>query len=85
MLFHPSSHDKWKEQYTIALKQGLITHFMFVEDDERLDNYNTMPGKFAEGDAQAHVLYLAMKFKTVLELTTEIAFQIQSSFFFLPL
>ena len=55
--------DQWKEQYTVALKQGLITHFMFVEDDDRLENYNTKPGKFAEGDAQAHVLYLALKFK----------------------
>jgi len=36
---------------------------MFVEDDERLANENTKPGKFAEGDAKAHVLYLAMKFE----------------------
>ena len=55
---------QWKQQYTIALEQGLITHFMFVEDDERLANETTEPGKFAGSDAKAHVLYLAMKFKT---------------------
>ena len=32
----------WKQQYTIALEQGLITHFMFVEDDERLANKTTV-------------------------------------------
>ena len=57
------SPDVRKEQYTVALKQGLITHFMFVEDDERLANETTEPGKFAGSDAKAHVLYLAMKLK----------------------
>ena len=57
------SPDVCKEQYTVALKQGLITHFMFVEEDERLANDDTVPGKFAGRDAKAHVLYLAMKFK----------------------
>ena len=57
------SPDECKEQYTVALKQGLIIHFMFVEEDERLANDDTVPGKFAGRDAKAHVLYLAMKFK----------------------
>ena len=56
------SPNEWKEQYTVALKQALITHFMFVEE-EHLAYENTMPGKFAEGDPKAHVLYLAMKFE----------------------
>ena len=53
---------QWKQQYTIALEQGLITHFMFVEDDERLANETTEPGNLERSGAIAYVLYLAMKF-----------------------
>ena len=54
--------DQWKQQYTIALEQGLITHFMFVEDDERLANKTTEPGNLEKSGARAYVLYLGMKF-----------------------
>ena len=53
---------EWKQQYTIALEQGLITHFMFVEDDERLANKTTEPGNLEKSGARAYVLYLGMKF-----------------------
>ena len=53
---------QWKQQYTIALEQGLITHFMFEEDDERLANKTTEPGNLERSGAIAYVLYLAMKF-----------------------
>ena len=53
---------KWKQQYTIALEQGLITYFMFVEDDERLANETTEPGNLERSGAIAYVLYLGMKF-----------------------
>ena len=52
---------QWKQQYTIALEQGLITHFMFVEDDKRLANETTEPGNLEKSGAIAFVLYLAMK------------------------
>ena len=53
---------QWKQQYTLALKQALITHFMFV-DDERLENETTVPGNLERSGAVAYVLYLAMKFE----------------------
>ena len=53
---------EWKQQYTIALEQGLITHFMFVGDDKRLANTTTEPGNLERSGAIAYVLYLAMKF-----------------------
>ena len=53
---------QWKQQYTIALEQGLITHFMFVEDDERLANKTTEPGNLERSGAIGYVLYLGMKF-----------------------
>ena len=52
----------WKQQYTIALEQGLITHFMFVEDDERLENETTKPGNLEKSGAVGYALYLGMKF-----------------------
>ena len=54
---------QWKQQYTLALEQALITHFMFVEDDERLENETTVPGNLERSGAVAYVLYLAMKFE----------------------
>ena len=54
---------QWKQQYTLALEQALITHFMFVEDDERLENKTTVPGNLEKNGAVAYVLYLAMKFE----------------------
>jgi len=53
---------QWKQQYTIALEQALITHFMFVEDDERLANKTTEPGNLERSGAIGYVLYLGMKF-----------------------
>ncbi len=52
----------WKQQYTIALEQALITHFMFVEDDRRHENENTEPGNLERGGAVGYVVYLAMRF-----------------------
>ena len=72
--------DQWKQQYTIALEQGLITHFMFVEDDERLANKTTEPGNLERSGAIGYVLYLGMKFwpKWVVPLY-------ELSFFFIQL
>ena len=62
---------QWKQQYTIALEQGLITHFMFVEDDKRLANETTEPGNLEKSDAIAYVLYLAMKFGPYLVVSLD--------------
>ncbi len=53
----------WKQQYTLALEQALITHFMFVENDQRLENKTTEPGRLEGGSAVGYVLYLAMKLR----------------------
>ena len=36
---------------------------MFVEDDDRLENETTEPGKLEKSGAIAYVLYLGMKFE----------------------
>ena len=71
---------QWKQQYTIALEQALITHFMFVEDDDRLANKTTEPGNLEKSGAIGYVLYLGMKFwpKWVVPLY-------ELSFFFIQL
>ena len=63
---------QWKQQYTLALEQALITHFMFVEDDERLENETTVPGNLERSGAVAYVLYLAMKFEDAQDPATAV-------------
>ena len=65
-LCHLNHHGRaeWKEQYALALEQALINHFLFEEDDPRLANPTTNPGRYEGGRAIAYVLYLAMKFES---------------------
>ena len=65
---------QWKQQYTIALEQALINHFMFVEDDDRLENETTEPGKLEKSGAIAYVLYLGMKLPKLVVALNELSF-----------
>ena len=77
---------QWKQQYTIALEQGLINHFMFVEDDDRLENDTTVPGNFERSGAIGYVFYLAMKFGPYLVVPPELVVPLyELSFFFIQL
>ncbi len=59
----PFTSAEQKQQYTIAQEQELISHFMFEENDQRLENKTTEPGRLEGGSAVGYVLYLCMKFR----------------------
>ena len=70
-LSHLECHAnaEWKQQYALSLEQALISHFMFVEDDPRLENKTTEPGNLEKHGAIAYVLYLALKFHDAIDLS----------------
>ncbi len=55
----PQLHPDMKQQYMLDLEKALITHF---NNDPRLGNKTTWPGRLEGGKAIGYVVYLAMKF-----------------------
>ena len=55
---------EYTEQYTLSLEQELINYFMWSENERRLANTTTDPGRKSTENKEAYALYIAIKYLT---------------------
>ncbi len=66
----PEGSKKSKQQYALDLESSLIIHFRFTDCDPRLENETTQPGGLERSHAAvAYVLYMAIKFEDIHDVT----------------
>jgi len=67
--------EECKEQYTLSLEQELINYFMWSENEQRLANTTTDPGRKSTENKEAYALYIAIKYLTtsIVKTVTNLA------------